>query len=519
MIKLINDLEQTKRPLILFISKEKGNYSKFSDIRLATYMQKDDDKIKTYSKILSYLWEKDCYFNERGNISCKLSAANLFYKKPKGLISLKILLIGLKRSGKSTLINIISKKLTALELPNDESVTKKITEYDIYPLEDEEQNNISCIKFYDTPGIENSKSFNSESIIIDFLKKKFDQIDLIYFLKRGGAIEDGKKVLEKIISLNKERIKKKLTKIPIIFIINGDINVKGEASSVAINTIKDYLINNFGNDLYEEDKQLNNDDSDDDSDENENNKKKKYIDGNIIKVNLRKQEDDYSYQKIYGINNLFKKSLEYLKSTNSLRIDDLNELKEINMILIDFFKAHLKGMKYNSLRYYKLIDESKSFISKIMKENSLLKTISFLRELCWFDKFKKTIWWGLMVSYCMIFQVFRDKFNYELFHFNLVKFIKSYIVNVSLDFCFEEVDIANYNLEGFIYPELIENNEEEIKNNIKNAKDFFEKLLLFTNDIQVFIKSFEIYKNIFKSLEILGNTNNDEWNNFKEKEV
>ena len=216
---------------------------------------------------------------------------------------------------------------------------------------------------------------------------------------------------------------------------------------------------------------------------------------------------------------MFKKSLEYLKSTNSLRIDDLNELKEINMILIDFFKAHLKGMKYNSLRYYKLIDESKSFISKIMKENSLLKTISFLRKLCWFDKFKKTVWWGLMVSYCMIFQVFRDKFNYELFHFNLVKFIKSYIVNVSLDFCFEEVDIANYNLEGFIYPELIENNEEEIKNNIKNAKDFFEKLLLFTNDIQVFIKSFEIYKNIFKSLEILGNTNNDEWNNFKENEI
>ena len=124
---------------------------------------------------------------------------------------------------------------------------------------------------------------------------------------------------------------------------------------------------------------------------------------------------------------MFKKSLEYLKSTNSLRIDDLNELKEINMILIDFFKAHLKGMKYNSLRYDKLIDESTSLISKIMKENSLLKTISFLRELCWFDKFKKTVWWGLMVSYYMIFQVFRDKFNYELLHFKYLRQINCLI--------------------------------------------------------------------------------------------
>ena len=79
------------------------------------------------------------------------------YKKPKGFTFLNILLLGLKHSGKSSLINIISKKLTALELPFDQSVTKKITEYEIYPFEEEEKYNITSLKFYDTPGIENTK--------------------------------------------------------------------------------------------------------------------------------------------------------------------------------------------------------------------------------------------------------------------------------------------------------------------------------------------------------------------------
>jgi ribosome biogenesis GTPase A len=159
IISLINGLEQTKRPLILFISNNKGDYSQFSDIRLVTYLKQDNDSEKIYNKILSYLWEKDCYFNERGNKTCKLSTANLFYKKPKGFTFLKILLIGLKRAGKSTLINLISKKLTSFELPNDQSVTKKITEYEIYPFEDEEKNNITSIKLWDTPGIEKTYFF------------------------------------------------------------------------------------------------------------------------------------------------------------------------------------------------------------------------------------------------------------------------------------------------------------------------------------------------------------------------
>ena len=35
-------------------------------------------------------------------------------------------------------------------------------------------------------------------------------------------------------------------------------------------------------------------------------------DGNIIKVNLRRQQDEFSYQAIYGIDRLFQKSLVFV---------------------------------------------------------------------------------------------------------------------------------------------------------------------------------------------------------------
>lgn len=513
IINLINGLEQTKRPLILFISENKGDYSQFSDKRLVTYLKQDNDSEKIYNKIVSYLWEKDCYFNEKGNKACKLSAANLFYKKPKGFTFLKILLIGLKRSGKSTFINLISKKLTSFELPNDQSVTKKITEYEIYPFEEEEKNKITSIKLWDTPGIEKTTSFNSESIVINFLEEKFDELNLIYFLKKDGAIEDCKKVFEKIISLNKNRNKKGLNKIPIIFIINGVINVQGEKTSVAINTVKDYLINNFGNDLYdkeEKDKNLKNDD--DDSDDDEYDRKKQYEDGNIIKVNLRRQQDEFSYQAIYGIDRLFKKSLEYLKLTNTLKTNDLNELKEINRQLINIFKDDLKGIKKDKEKYKILMNRSKELTSKMMKENSLLMSMPILHNF-----YEDRAQYILFIAAGILYAIFI--IGIVFITYGIIALAKGVVLQVALEYGFEEEDIQYYKLEEYVFSEIKENNEKEIKKKMENAKDFFDKVLRFTNGNQLFIKSFEIYQNVFKSLEKLGNTNNEEWNRFSENEI
>ena len=515
MINLINGLEQTKRPLILFISKNKGDYSQFSDIRLVTYLKQDDDSEKIYNKILSYLWEKDCYFNERGNKTCKLSTANLFYKKPKGFTFLKILLIGLKRSGKSTLINLISKKLTSFELPNDQSVTKKITEYEIYPFEEEEKNNITSIKLWDTPGIEKTTSFDSESIVIDFLEEKFDEINLIYFLKKDGAIEDCKKVFETIVSLNKKREKKGLTKIPIIFIINGVINVQGEKSSVAINTVKDYLTNNFGNDLYDEEDKDKNQKNDDDSDDDEFDRKKQYEDGNIIKVNLRRQQDEFSYQAIYGIDRLFKKSLEYLKTTNTLKTNDLNELKEINRQLINIFKDDLKGIKKDKEKYNIIMNRSKELTSKMMKENSLLMSLPILHNF-----YEESGEYIAAIIIGVVYSIFIVGIG--LIIYGIVSLVKGVVLQVALEYGFDEEDIQYYKLEEYVFSEIKEKNEKnekEIKKKMEKTKDFFDKVLRFTNGNQLFIKSFEIYQNVFKSLEKLGNINNEEWNRFRENEI
>ena len=74
-------------------------------------------------------------------------------------------------------------------------------------------------------------------------------------------------------------------------------------------------------------------------------------------------------------------------------------------------------------------------------------------------------------------------------------------------------------MEEYVFSEIKEKNEKEIKKKMENAKDFFDKVLRFTNGNQLFIKSFEIYQNVFKSLEKLGNINNEEWNRFSENEI
>jgi hypothetical protein len=60
------------------------------------------------------------------------------------------------------------------------------------------------------------------------------------------------------------------------------------------------------------------------------------------------------------------------------------------------------------------------------------------------------------------------------------------------------------------------NNEKEMEKILEENKSFFEKIIKFTNGCQLVIKSFEIFQNVFKSLEKFSNTDNDEWNRFTE---
>ena len=85
-------------------------------------------------KIISLLWELDCYFKEKGNLNCRYLPENIFngLENENSHFTMNILIAGLARVGKSTFINLMTRKLSALESDLTVSVTKNISEYYIY---------------------------------------------------------------------------------------------------------------------------------------------------------------------------------------------------------------------------------------------------------------------------------------------------------------------------------------------------------------------------------------------------
>ena len=158
---IVNKLNLDKLFILFILDKnEETHFDKFKEQKYISYITTDkssDDKDKLYLKIISYIWEKDCYLNEKGNECCKFLPANLLYNAPKGFIYCNILLTGEYRSGKSCFINRIFNRLVSYESGNLESITKEITTYELYPNSEEDSDKIKKghggIKIFDTPGL------------------------------------------------------------------------------------------------------------------------------------------------------------------------------------------------------------------------------------------------------------------------------------------------------------------------------------------------------------------------------
>jgi ribosome biogenesis GTPase A len=175
-------------------------------------------------KVISLLWELDCFFKEKGNLICRYTPDNIFngLENENSLFTLNILVIGLSRVGKSTFINLISRKLTALESDLTVSVTKNISEYYIYHKDG--KNGHGAIKLIDTPGLVNNKSEedykNKENQIKELirnqgknLEKKIHFIFVILLDTIKLSFKDANNVKEIFEVLNE-------SKCPIYFIIN-----------------------------------------------------------------------------------------------------------------------------------------------------------------------------------------------------------------------------------------------------------------------------------------------------------
>ena len=139
-----------------------------------------------YRLIFSLLWEKNLYFNQMEIKPSQNINANLFRLHVEPTNSIKILLTGFSRCGKSTLINLVFNKLFSRESPNPISITKNNITF-FYNLNSQDQENNNGIILIDTPGIISGNSDNQNLIknkinnSIEYANKTLDNINYILF--------------------------------------------------------------------------------------------------------------------------------------------------------------------------------------------------------------------------------------------------------------------------------------------------------------------------------------------------
>jgi GTPase Era involved in 16S rRNA processing len=414
---LINKLEIDK-PFILFIFNENDiiNDTTFKNFKNPEYIsyindkQDPSDPEKIYLKIVSFLWEKECYFKERGNELCRFLPANLLYHSPRGFLYCNILLTGESRAGKSTFINKIFNKLMSYESGKLESTTREINCYELYPPEEENLTNnlkkgYGGIKIFDTPGLVKTKELNSFEKIKEKLKHVFAQIHFVFFfIKAQSNLEQCIDMLQYINDKNKERIEKNMNKIPIIFIKNGEDLIskdkpvffqylKNELKKYNLSDLYDSTINNNNNSNKIEEK-----DEDDffKDEEDTTNNYENYIDGNFIQIHIPTGKN---INKIFSILNA------YLIKYNKLLIDknqnEFLQMKDNSQKLINYYikeKIQKKSLSNEEEKELDLLyNKCNKFVKKLKNQCSILYNLDILNRKSKWKKILSGIFMGIFL--------------------------------------------------------------------------------------------------------------------------
>ena len=175
-------------PRIIFITKNVGKYNFNKQMFITNIIYTGLSQEELICNIHSELWEIDCYYNERGNETCKFLANNILENIEISDFSINLLLAGISRAGKSSFINIINNSLLALENCEKSSITSKISDYHIFGENKTDKDGF--IKIIDTPG------FNYET------NKKTDKKELNSKRCSGYGIE---LIFKRILALLTEK--------------------------------------------------------------------------------------------------------------------------------------------------------------------------------------------------------------------------------------------------------------------------------------------------------------------------
>ena len=294
------------RPRFIFVTKKEGNY-KFNKLMFITnilYPGLTDEEI--LSNIKSELWEIDCYYNERGNETCKYLPNNVIEKMEVSDLSINLLLAGVSRAGKSGFINIVNNSLLALENCEKSSITSKVTEYQIFCQNKTEKD--GYLKIIDTPGFNYKTDNDNNKTLVDIDKVNEEILNLINEYKQKNSFDDVHFVLffffegtpltgtEKVLKMFMEE------NYTVLFIINKSFNMDDDGKTVDIKSTLKFL--------------------------RDNKLKKLAIEENIIPCNTVN-----SRLPGYGINDIFKRIFDILTEKNSFYkdkklLDNLKDYKE-----------------------------------------------------------------------------------------------------------------------------------------------------------------------------------------------
>ena len=184
LINMLNEQSRVFLPQLAVVTDKNLNEDeKLYDNRFLTVIHEDKlDQTNTIKNIFSHPRDRENYYNQRGNELNQYLPSNILKINKQVKPHINILITGLSRAGKSTIINLLSRKLVSLECSEGKSVTKNINEYEIERNINGNEEKIG-IKLIDTPGLKkykdkNGKIIDTTKLVEELIKKNLKSVKI-----------------------------------------------------------------------------------------------------------------------------------------------------------------------------------------------------------------------------------------------------------------------------------------------------------------------------------------------------